>query len=164
MLGHLGTFAGLGQQPGDVEIGLMSRLVVDFAAPRQRSWPDRGPSGRAIRPPARSGFGRSERRLPLAASRCGPAGAACSCGRVAPWRPPPNPGALSSLAPSGWDPIPVAPRQELPVMLADDALAVAAFWDQALFDKPVLYLGFQQGFAVEGRVARLVGKAARGLI
>ena len=31
VLGHLGTFAGLGQQPGDVEIGLMLRLIVDFA-------------------------------------------------------------------------------------------------------------------------------------
>ena len=31
VLGHLGTFAGLGQEPGDVEIGLVPRLVVDLA-------------------------------------------------------------------------------------------------------------------------------------
>ncbi len=30
VLGHLGVFAGLGQQPGDVQIGLLPCLVVNF--------------------------------------------------------------------------------------------------------------------------------------
>jgi len=31
MLGHLGAFAGLGQEPGDVQVGLPPGLLMDFA-------------------------------------------------------------------------------------------------------------------------------------
>src|SRR5262245_37821222 len=132
MPGHLGTFAGLGQQSGDVEIGLAPRLVVDLAL-------HDGEAGRivgeALEPfgfavgehPAGLG-GDVRRRSRGAALRAPPLALAVASRHGGLLRiqvhlhrqPPP----AETSSPSGSSPRTL-------VMLAGGALAVAAFWDQA---------------------------------
>lgn len=132
MLGHLGMFAGLGQEAGDVEVGLLPRLVVDLAlhggeAGRIAGQPPE-PLGLAVgEHPAGLGgdFRRCRRGAALRASPFALAVASRHGGlfriQVHLHRRPP-PGETSS---------PCCSSSRRLAMLADGALAVTAFWDQA---------------------------------
>src|SRR6185312_11882371 len=135
VLGHLGTFAGLGQEAGDIEVGLVPRLVVDLALHGGEAGRI---AGQAVEPfgltvgehPSglRGDVGRRRRGAALGAPPLALAVASRHGGllRIQVYlhrRPPP-----------GENPNPYGSSSRVRAMLTDGALAVAAFWDRALGD------------------------------